>query len=121
MPDEKIDLRDRTFEFSRRIIRLVSALPKTSAGNVLGNQCLRSATSVGANYREAFRARSKAEFRAKIGDCLKEAEETMYWIQLIEAEELVKPSKLKPLLEECSELVAIFVSIHKNSKLAKTS
>ena len=79
MMKEDKDLRPRTKMFARRIIRLYVALPKTQpAAQVLGKQMLRSGTSVGTNYREADRARSKAEFISKIGDCLKEADETLY-------------------------------------------
>ena len=76
MQNEEKDLAPRTKMFARRIIRLYVALPKETAAQVLGKQVLRAGTSVGANYREANRARSKAEFIAKIGDCLKEADET---------------------------------------------
>ena len=79
--------------FARRIIRLYAALPKNNVvAQVLGKQMLRSGTSVGANYREAHRARSKAEFISKIGDCLKEADETLYWLELILEESLCPPS-----------------------------
>ena len=82
MKDEK-DLRARTQMFARRIIRLFLALAKDTASQVLGKQVLRAGTSVGANYREAGRARSKAEFASKVGDCLKEADETLYWLELL--------------------------------------
>jgi four helix bundle protein len=81
--DEK-DLRDRTKAFALRIVRMFSALPKTTEAQVLGKQLLRSGTSIGANYREAYRGRSKAEFIAKCGDCLREIEETAYWLDLVE-------------------------------------
>ena len=76
------DLRLRTKEFAIRVIRMYSTLPKSNEAQVLGKQVLRSGTSVGANYREACRARSKAEFVAKLGDCLKELDETSYWFEL---------------------------------------
>src|ERR1700761_7406675 len=79
----------RTREFALRVIRMFSALPKTTEAQVLGKQVLRSGTSVGANYREAQRARSKAEFIAKIGDCLKELDETLYWLELLIEENFV--------------------------------
>ena len=72
--DDRIDLRKRTKLFALRVVRMFVALPKTTEAQVLGKQVLRSGTSVGANYREAFRARSEAEFTAKMGDCLKELE-----------------------------------------------
>jgi four helix bundle protein len=81
-PNER-DLRQRTKEFALQIIRLFSELPKTTEAQVLGKQVLRSGTSVGANYREAYRARSRAEFIAKCGDSLRELEETTYWLELL--------------------------------------
>ena len=71
---------------------------------------------MGANYREAFRARSKLEFISKCGDCLKEVEETAYWLELLVEAELVVSEKLAPLRQECDELTAIFVSIIKSSR-----
>ena len=90
------DLRERTFAFARRIVRLYGALDRGAVAQVLGKQVLRSGTSIGANYREADQARSKLEFIAKIGDCLKEADETAYWLELMAAEQVVLPSKLAP-------------------------
>ncbi len=78
------DLRVRTKVFAIRIIRMFSALPKTSEAQVLGIQVLRSCTSVEANYREAFRARSRAEFISKLGDCLKELDESSYGLELLD-------------------------------------
>src|ERR1039457_5044454 len=116
MKDEK-DLRSRTKLFARRVIRLYAALPKTDVvAQVLGKQMLRSGTSVGANYREAYRARSKAEFISKTGDCLKEADETLYWLDLILDESFVRPHRLQPLLREADELVAIFTTIAKHAR-----
>ena len=90
------DLIVRTRDFALRIIRLSTSLPKSNEALVLGRQILRSGTSVGANYREASRARSKAEFVAKVGDCLKEADETLYWLELIAASEILPSQRLKP-------------------------
>ena len=116
MKDEK-DLRPRTKMFARRIIRFYAALPRTSVvAQVLGKQVLRSGTSVGANYREAYRARSKAEFISKIGDCLKEADETLYWLELLLEESFVPARRLQPLVNEANELVAIFTTISKHSR-----
>ncbi|MEI7732286.1 MAG: four helix bundle protein [Verrucomicrobiota bacterium] len=116
MQKEETDLRERTKEFALRIIRMYSALPKTTEGQVLGKQVLRSGTSVGANYREAFRGRSKPEFVAKCGDCLRELEETAYWFELLVDSGIVVPDKLASLRAECDELTAIFVTIIKRSK-----
>ena len=110
------DLRERTFAYARRIVRLYCALPKNELARILGKQFLRSGTSVGANYREAYRSRSRAEFLAKTGDCLKEIEETDYWLELLEAEEIVKASRLESLRDETRQLLAIFVSITKTTK-----
>ena len=116
MKKEEADLRSRTKAFALRVIRLSGALPKSTEAQVLGRQVLRSGTSVGANYREAYRARSKAEFRAKCGDSLKELEETAYWFELLAEGGIVAEDKLAALAQECNELTAIFVTIIKNSK-----
>jgi len=83
---------------------------------VMGKQVLRSGTSVGANYREACRARSKAEFIAKLGDCLKELDESSYWFELLEEAGSVTSANLAPLQKECNELLAIFTTISKKCK-----
>jgi four helix bundle protein len=95
---------------------MVISLPQTDVGRVLGKQVLRSGTSVGANYREANRARSKAEFIAKIGDCLKELDETSYWLELLSESDTLPVSKLEALHDECNQLLAIFTTISKNAK-----
>ena len=104
------NLRERTTQYARRIIRLFVALPKTTLAQVLGKQFLRSGTSVGANYRECCRGRSKAEFIAKMGDCLKELDETAYWLELLVCEELFSAQVLAPLRDETKQLIAIFVA-----------
>ena len=114
-PEEK-DLRRRTKEFALQIIRVFSELPKTTEAQVLGKQVLRSGTSVGANYREAYRARSRAEFIAKCGDSLRELEETAYWLELLVDGKIVPADKLSTVRQECDELIAIFVTILKSSK-----
>ncbi len=116
MKDEVPDLRDRTTAFALRVIKMFSALPKTEESRVLGKQVLRSGTSVGANYREAQRARSKAEFIAKIGDCLKELDESAYWLELLVESSIVPTAKLSSLRDECDQLLAIFTTISKNTK-----
>ena len=110
------DLKERTKEFALRIIKMYSSLPKSTEARVLGTQVLRSGTSVGANYREASRGRSKAEFVAKMGDCLKELEETTYWFDLLIEGNILPKNKLSGLLQESKELTAIFVTIIKNTK-----
>ena len=116
MKNEGNDLRPRTKAYARRIIRLFAKLPRDTASQVLGKQMLRSGTAVGANYREANRARSKAEFIAKIGDCLREVDETGYWLELLVDEKFVAPAKMADLLDETNQLTVIFVTILKNSK-----
>jgi four helix bundle protein len=115
MQNDEKNLAPRTKLFARRIIRLYVALPKPDVvAQVLGKQALRSGTFVGANCREARRGRSKAEFISKIGDCLKEADETLYWLELMTEENVGK--KLEWLLKEADELVAIFTTISKRAR-----
>ena len=90
-PDE---LRERTKRFANRIIRLYVALPKTSEAQVIGKQLLRSGTSVGANYRAACRGRSKNEFVSKLGIVVEEADETIYWLELLLDNKLVSEKRL---------------------------
>jgi four helix bundle protein len=117
MKDEKEnDLVERTTVFGLRIVKMFVVLPKTEEARVLGKQVLRSGTSVGANYREAQRARSTAEFIAKIGDCLKELDETAYWLELLVRAEIVPGSKLSALQDETNQLLAIFTTISKKAK-----
>jgi len=110
------DLQIRTKEFALRVIRLYCALPKSTEAQVLGKQVLRSGTSVGANYREANRARSRAEFIAKIEDCLKELDETAYWLELLAESSILPNAKLADLRDECDQLLAIFTTISKKTK-----
>ena len=116
MQNAEKDLAARTKSFARRIIRLFVALPREPVAQVLGRQALRAGTSIGANYREADRARSKAEFISKVGDCLKEADETLYWLELLSDEEIVATSRLAPLIQEANELVSILVTISKRAR-----
>ncbi|PTY05224.1 four helix bundle protein [Opitutaceae bacterium EW11] len=107
------DLRSRTFQFARRISRVFEALPRKRLANIYGVQLVRSANSVAANYREAQRARSKAEHFSKLGDCLREADETLYWLEAIEADALLSAVRLSEIKDECGQLVAIFVTLLK--------
>src|SRR5215471_16906297 len=95
---ERVDLRVRTKQFALRVIRLFSALPRGPVADVVGRQVLRSGTSVGANFREAYRARFDAEFVCKLGDCLKELDETCYWLELLVDGELIAADRLAALL-----------------------
>jgi four helix bundle protein len=111
------DLKPRTKQFALRVIRMYSKLPKhDTVAQVLGKQVLRAGTSVGANYREASRARSKAEFISKIGDCLKEIDETEYWLELLVDSGIVSATKMAELLDETRQLIAIFTTIDKRAK-----
>jgi four helix bundle protein len=111
-----LDLRDRTKFFALRIIKVYTALPKTTEAQVIGKQVLRSGTSVGAHYREAKRARSPAEFISKIEGGTQELEETIYWLELLTEAEIFPSARLKPLMEEANELMAILISSVKKVK-----
>jgi four helix bundle protein len=110
------DLKERTKKFALKIIRLVASLPRTREADIIGRQLLKAGTSVGANYRESNRARSKAEFRAKIGIVEQEADESLYWIELLDESGITKGKLLEELLVEADELVAIFTTIGKKSR-----
>ncbi|MBS4099523.1 MAG: four helix bundle protein [Sulfuricella sp.] len=99
---------------------LVAALPGGRAAEVIGKQLLRSATSVGANYRAACRAKSNADFISKMGTVEEEADECLYWMELLAEAKLVQPEKLQPLMAEADELVAITVSSINTAKARKT-
>ncbi len=122
MSDEKRrqDLRLRTKKFALRISKMCSSLPDSREGRILGSQVFRSGTLVSANYREAYRARSRAEFISKLGDSQKELEETIYWLELLVDSGTVKPKKLSLLLQESDELMAIIPSIIKSSRDGST-
>jgi four helix bundle protein len=105
----------RTRKFAVSIIRLSGKLPNTSEGKVIRNQITKSGTSVGANYREANRSRSRADFKSRIKICESEASETQYWIEVIAETGWLTWSQLKSEYEECAELLAIFSTIGKNT------
>ena len=104
------DLRARTLQFSLRILRLCSSIPLTPEGKIARNQLARSGTSPGAQYREAHRARSNAEFVSKMESATQELDETAYWLELIELAGLVTSKRLIAIRAECDELIAIFTS-----------
>jgi len=110
------DLRDRTFDFALRVIRLYSSLPQTEEARFLGKQLLRSGTAVGADYREAHRGRAKPEFVAKIADCLKSLDGTAYWLDLLIHANVVPATRLSSLQDETHQLLAIFTTISKRTK-----
>jgi len=109
------ELKARTKTFAVRVIRLVDALPNSVKGRAIANQIMRSATSVAANYRAACRARSRAEFIAKIGVVEEEADETAFWLELIVECEIRSAKQIEPLLKEASELVATMASSRKSA------
>jgi len=113
------ELQTRTKAFALRVIKLVDSLPSSTAGRVIGRQLLRSATSVGANYRAACRAQSRAEFAAKLSVVAEEADESLYWLELLQESSLIKPERLTDLLKEANELVAISVAARKTAKQAR--
>ena len=116
------ELRDRTKQFALRVMKLIDALPRTIQGRAIANQIIWSATSVAANYRAACRAWSRAEFAAKIGVVEEEADETAFWLELIIDSASLTEAKIRPLLAEAGELVAIMAASRKsalgNRKLA---
>jgi four helix bundle protein len=102
------ELQDRTKKFALRIIGAFSRLAKSEEARVLGRQFLRSGTSVAANYRAACRARSAADFISKISVVVEEADETLFWLELVVEAKLVSATRLEPLIAECEELLKIF-------------
>ena len=104
------ELQQRTKAFALRVLNLIEYLPDTIGGRVVANQLARSATSVGANYRAACRGRSRAEFASKLGTVTEEADESLYWLELIHDGELIPQKNIISLLREADELTAIFTS-----------
>lgn len=109
----KEELLKRTKHFALRIIKLVEALPKNITGRAIGNQIIRSGTSVASNHRAAYRGRSKSEFIAKLGIVIEEADETAFWLEVIIESNLMKKDLIESLLKEANELVSIFVASRK--------
>jgi four helix bundle protein len=112
---DRDELEKRTKRFALDIIRLVKAFPKDKAADVIAYQLLRSGTSIGANYREATRAESKADFVHKLGMVQKEANETVYWLDLVQESEMINEEVVAPILSEAKELLAIFGASHKTA------
>ena len=109
-------LKKRTKQFAIRIVRLFQALPKRDEARVIGRQVLRSGTPVAANYRAVCRARSRAEFVAKIGVVLEEIDETVFWLELLIETGIVSQSRMENLLKEASELLAIFAASQRTAR-----
>ena len=112
------ELKQRTKQFALRVIKLAGALPKNFIGKIIGSQFVRAGTSVGANYRAACRARSQAEFIAKLGIVEEEADECGYWMELIIESGLMKNTLVEPLLQEASEITAIISASRRTAKRA---
>ena len=112
---EERELLQRTKQFARRIFKLGGALPQTIQGRAVAPQLIRSGKSVAANCRGACRARSKSEFVAKLDTVEEEADESAFWLELITETELLRAAKVKPLLTEESEIVAIMASLKKTA------
>jgi four helix bundle protein len=109
--------KNRTKSFAIRIVKLYRALPTTGEANVIGNQILRFGTSVAANYRAVCRARSRAEFIAKIGIVVEEADETVFWLELLTETGILPETKISELLKEANELLAVFASSQRTAKI----
>lgn len=110
MKGKSAELQQRTKDFALGVLNLIEHLPNTIVGRVLANQLARSATSVGANYRAACRARSRAEFASKLGTVAEEADESLYWLELIQVGDFVPEKRIASLVSEADELTAIFTS-----------
>jgi four helix bundle protein len=114
-------LKVRTKHFALGIIALVGTLPRTLVAEIIARQIVRSGTSIGANYRAACRARSRAEFAARVAIALEEADETLYWLELLHDSGLFTGKSLNALMSEAGELVAIFAASHKTSSASRGS
>ena len=110
------DLKKRTQHFALRVIRMYRKLPKTEEAWIIGKQVLRSATSVGANYRSAQRGKSKPDFIAKLAIAEEEADETCYWLELIIEAEIMTATLLEPLLDEAKQITAILTASGRRAK-----
>ena len=118
--DKAKALQDRTKQFAIRIIRMHQALPKASEAQILGKQVVRSGTSVAANYRAACRSRSRPEFLAKMGLVVEEADETVFWLELLVDAGIVSQNKMKGLLGEGNELLAVFSASRRTARGNRT-
>lgn len=105
------NLKVRTKKFALRIIKLYTALPKTTEAQIIGKQVLRSGTSIGAHYAESQRGKSNADFINKLQTALQELEETNYWLEIIIEAGIFPEQRIKPLIGETNELIAIFTTI----------
>ena len=110
------DLRVRTKNYALRIIRLYRALPRSTESEIMGRQLLRSGTSVGAQFREGYRAKSKADFISKLTGSLQELDESLYWLELLGEADVFPVEKPAPFLQETNELLAILTTIIKGQR-----
>jgi four helix bundle protein len=111
-----LELRDRTKQFALRVLKVCNSLPKSDGARTISRQLLRSGTSVAANYRAVGRARSQAEFIAKMGVVVEEADESVFWLELLVDGEIIPKSRLSELITEANELVSIFVASQKTAR-----
>ncbi len=112
----KIQLRERLLKFSISVITLANQLPKSAAGFAIANQVIRSGTSIGANNEEAQDASSLKDFIQKLSISLREARETLYWLEVTKGSHLIEGSQIDSCMDECNELISIFVRSIKSSK-----
>jgi four helix bundle protein len=116
MDTQAEQIKRRTKQFALRVIRLFRALPRAAEAQVIGRQLLRSGTAVAANYRAVCRARSKAEFVAKIGVVVEEADETVFWLEMLVEAGIIRANRMEPLLKEANELLAIFAASQRTAR-----
>ncbi len=113
---DKTELKLRTKSFGLRVLKLVRSLPRDVPGKVVAQQLTRSALSVGANYRSACRGRSRAEFLAKLGVVLEEADESAHWLEIVAEDGMLSKAKVSALMQEANELTAIFFAATKTTR-----
>lgn len=111
------ELKQRTKVFGKRVIKLIEALPKNTTTSVIGRQLLRSATSVGANYRAVCRAKSRADFIAKLGIVEEECDESLYWLEMLVETNQIRPALVSNLMQEGEEILAIVVASAKTARV----
>lgn len=116
MTTKQEELRNRSKQFAVSVVRFFKLLPRTDEARVIGKQLLRSATSVAANYRAAGRSRSRAEFISKISTVVEEADETVFWLEMLSDAEIVRKKEVEMLLTEANELLAIFAASQRTAK-----
>lgn len=115
---DREEMEQRTKQFALRVLKLTRALPKSVQGRAVANQLVRCGTSVGANYRAAGRARSRAEFRAKLGIVLEEADESCFWLEIIVEDGMLPSGRVQLLLDEAKEIAAIIAASLRTSRRA---